>query len=225
MARSMLLLLGFAACATAASTPDGGSGTPSDGQPGPGPGNVDAPPGATPDAPGTQLLLTVAKSGNGLGTITADVGGINCGPTCMAGYAPGTMVTLTAAAGPGDHFGGWSGGGCTGTGTCVTSISQATGEVSASFTCATAAGSFVYTGAAQSFTIGSCIANVHVEAWGSQGASGQTNGTQGGFGGYAKGDLVGTSAGQVFTVMVGGQATFNGGGAGASLNGFAANRR
>ena len=38
----------------------------------------------------------------------------------------GQMITLTAAAGAGSMFSGWSGGGCTGTGLCVVPISAAT---------------------------------------------------------------------------------------------------
>jgi hypothetical protein len=35
-------------------------------------------------------------------------------------------VTLTATAGPGSTFAGWSGGGCSGTGTCVVTVTSAT---------------------------------------------------------------------------------------------------
>ena len=79
------------------------------------------------------VTLTVAKAGNGTGTVTSDVGGINCGSTCAVGYPNGTVVTLTAAAGAGQNFEGWSGGGCSGTGTCVVTLTAAT-TVTATFT-------------------------------------------------------------------------------------------
>jgi hypothetical protein len=79
------------------------------------------------------VTLTVAKAGNGTGTVTSDVGGINCGSTCAVGYPNGTVVTLTAAPGTGQNFTGWSGGGCSGTGTCVVTLTAAT-TVTATFT-------------------------------------------------------------------------------------------
>ena len=79
------------------------------------------------------VTLTVAKAGNGTGTVTSDVGGINCGSTCAVGYPSGTVVTLTATPGTGQDFTGWSGGGCSGTGTCVVTMTAAT-TVTATFT-------------------------------------------------------------------------------------------
>lgn len=52
------------------------------------------------------------------GTVTSAPAGINCGADCIAGFTPGTTVTLTASTGPGASFVGWSGGGCSGTGSC-----------------------------------------------------------------------------------------------------------
>jgi uncharacterized repeat protein (TIGR02543 family) len=49
--------------------------------------------------------------------------GINCGSECSENYLNSTAVTLTASAESGFVFEGWSGGGCTGTGTCVVTIS------------------------------------------------------------------------------------------------------
>ena len=68
--------------------------------------------------------LVVTKTGSGTGTVTSDVGGINCGATCSADYTGGTAVTLTAAAPSGSRFAGWSGEGCSGTGTCAVTMSQ-----------------------------------------------------------------------------------------------------
>ena len=51
-----------------------------------------------------------------------------CAPT----YAFGTKVTLAAAPGAGSSFGGWSGGGCAGTGPCVVTM-EADTTVTATF--------------------------------------------------------------------------------------------
>ncbi|MGE0357578.1 MAG: M12 family metallo-peptidase, partial [Burkholderiales bacterium] len=76
--------------------------------------------------------LTVNKSGSGTATVTSNPAGIDCGATCAADFTGGTMVTLTAAPSAGSIFTGWSGGGCSGTGTCVVTIAAAT-TVTASF--------------------------------------------------------------------------------------------
>jgi hypothetical protein len=69
-------------------------------------------------------LLTVSKAGLGTGTVTSDFAGINCGATCSANFADGTVVTLTAATASGSAFSGWSGD-CSGTGSCIVTMSQA----------------------------------------------------------------------------------------------------
>src|SRR5207249_4903256 len=51
--------------------------------------------------------------------------GIACGATCAATYASGSSVTLTAVPAAGSTFSGWSGGSCTGTGTCTVTMSAA----------------------------------------------------------------------------------------------------
>jgi Divergent InlB B-repeat domain len=70
-------------------------------------------------SPATGLSLTVSKSGTGQGTVSSSPAGISCGTDCTQSYASGTVVTLSAAASSGSKFGGWSGGGCAGTGTCT----------------------------------------------------------------------------------------------------------
>ena len=54
----------------------------------------------------------------------SNVAGINCGSSCSATYNSGTSVTLTATAGGGYVFSGWSGV-CSGTGSCVVTMTQA----------------------------------------------------------------------------------------------------
>ena len=79
-----------------------------------------------------QFTLSVAKAGTGSGTVTSSPAGINCGADCSEPYNSGTSVTLTASPSGGSTFAGWSGGGCSGTGTCVILISSAT-TVTATF--------------------------------------------------------------------------------------------
>jgi hypothetical protein len=76
--------------------------------------------------------LSVAKVGNGSGTVTSSPSGINCGATCTKNYLAGTVVTLTATAATGTTFAGWSGGGCSGTGTCTVTVNSFT-AVTANF--------------------------------------------------------------------------------------------
>lgn len=83
------------------------------------------------------FALTVNKTGTGSGTVTSSPAGINCGATCSASFAQGTTVTLTAAPASGSVFAGWSGGGCSGTGTCTVTMS-AVQSVTATFNTAPA---------------------------------------------------------------------------------------
>jgi hypothetical protein len=69
----------------------------------------------------STLNLTVTKAGLGSGTVSSSPGGINCGSDCTEAFLSGTVVTLTAAPSAGSQFGGWSGGGCAGTGPCMLS--------------------------------------------------------------------------------------------------------
>lgn len=68
--------------------------------------------------------LTVTRAGAGSGAVTSAPAGISCGTDCTETYAQNTAVTLTAAAGAGSVFTGWSGA-CTGTSTCAVSMSAA----------------------------------------------------------------------------------------------------
>jgi hypothetical protein len=65
-------------------------------------------------------ILTVNFLGSGTGTVTSPT--FSCASTaisCVDSFPAGTTVTLTATPVAPSTFGGWSGGGCTGTSTCV----------------------------------------------------------------------------------------------------------
>jgi photosystem II stability/assembly factor-like uncharacterized protein len=72
----------------------------------------------------TKFALTVSEAGTGTGTVSSSPTGISCPSTCSANFNSGTVVTLTAAAGTGSTFAGWSGA-CTGTGNCSVTMSAA----------------------------------------------------------------------------------------------------
>jgi List-Bact-rpt repeat protein len=81
--------------------------------------------------PPTQQALSVTLAGTGTGSVTSSPAGINCGATCGASFNTGTPVTLTATAGVGSTFTGWSGA-CSGTGACVVTMNAAA-SVTATF--------------------------------------------------------------------------------------------
>lgn len=74
--------------------------------------------------PGPQLL-TIEKVGSGAGTVTSTPAGIQCGVTCSTMFDFGTTVTLSAEPMGDSTFAGWSGSGCSGTGTCQVKMIQA----------------------------------------------------------------------------------------------------
>jgi hypothetical protein len=57
--------------------------------------------------------------------VTSNPAGLSCPAACSAAFDAGTNVTLTAAAASGSTFAGWSGEGCSGTGPCTVSMTQA----------------------------------------------------------------------------------------------------
>ena len=79
-----------------------------------------------------SFTLTVNRTGAGTGTVVSAPAGITCGSVCSRTFGAGAVVTLTATAAAGSVFTGWSGGGCSGTGSCVVTIAGAT-TVSAGF--------------------------------------------------------------------------------------------
>ena len=81
-----------------------------------------------------RRVLTVTPSGTGSGSVTGN--GLNCSwngsssETCSVSLAHNTAVSLTASPSAGSAFSDWSGGsgsatGCSGTGACAFTISQA----------------------------------------------------------------------------------------------------
>jgi sugar lactone lactonase YvrE len=72
-----------------------------------------------------KFKLTVTKAGTGSGKVTSSPASISCGATCSAEFEEGTEVTLSASPEAGSTFSGWSGSGCTGTGTCKVTMNEA----------------------------------------------------------------------------------------------------
>ncbi|MFA6553910.1 MAG: hypothetical protein WCS89_00170 [Candidatus Paceibacterota bacterium] len=71
--------------------------------------------------PATAYSLSVSKYGTGQGTVTG--GSINCGSSCsLSDVTPRTSISLTAIPASGSTFSGWSGGGCSGNGSCNVTI-------------------------------------------------------------------------------------------------------
>jgi len=81
--------------------------------------------GAAGDAP-AQVSLTITRSGTGSGAVTSSPAGIDCGTSCSMTVARGTQVTLTATPDSSSDFAAWSGAGCSGTGTCVVTVTADT---------------------------------------------------------------------------------------------------
>ena len=73
------------------------------------------------------LTLTVTITGSGSGTVAG------CTATCSYSVPVGAVIPLTAQTSAGATFAGWSGGGCSGTGTCTVTMT-ANQNVTASFT-------------------------------------------------------------------------------------------
>lgn len=79
------------------------------------------------------FTLTTTVTGSASGTVTSSPTGINCGSDCSEVYAVNTNVTLTAAAGSGGSFKGWSGGGCSGSSATCSVFMSAAKSVKATF--------------------------------------------------------------------------------------------
>ena len=84
--------------------------------------------------------LAVTVTGDGTGTVTDGAeGSINCSEgstgTCADSYSTGTAVTLTAAAGGGSVFAGWTSGDCAGTNPVCNLTLSANRSATAAFEC------------------------------------------------------------------------------------------
>lgn len=78
------------------------------------------------DGTGTPTFsLTVQTAGLGSGRVWSTPAGIDCPADCTESYTAGTAVHLTAEAHPGSVFAGWSGAGCSGTGSCTVNLDAA----------------------------------------------------------------------------------------------------
>ncbi|MBX3274433.1 MAG: InlB B-repeat-containing protein [Sandaracinaceae bacterium] len=78
--------------------------------------------------------LSVARAGNGAGSVTSSPAGIACGTTCDAAFAHGTLVTLTAAEDVATStFAGWTGACAGASRSCAVSMTEAR-SVTATFT-------------------------------------------------------------------------------------------
>jgi hypothetical protein len=75
--------------------------------------------------------LALLKSGTGTGKVTGT--GIDCGKDCSESYNAGTSVALSVNADANSDFTNWSGGGCSGNGSCNVVMSSAK-TVTAKFT-------------------------------------------------------------------------------------------
>jgi hypothetical protein len=76
-------------------------------------------------------LLTIATAGTGHGRVYATPGS-PCESICSEGFVEGSTVLLSAAPASGSAFAGWSGAGCSGTGTCEVTL-WASATVTATF--------------------------------------------------------------------------------------------
>ncbi len=69
-----------------------------------------------------NFTLFAVTNGTGAGSVVSTPAGINCGTDCNQVYTANQTVTLTAVPATGSSFGGWTGGGCTGTAPCVVTV-------------------------------------------------------------------------------------------------------
>lgn len=106
--------------------------------------------------PEPDYTLTVTGVGTGTGTVTSSPAGISCGATCTYDFDASAVVTLTATATNPNYFAGWSGAGCSGTSTCVVTMSEAR-AVTATFslygTMTAGSGGSIVAGAGGSITV------------------------------------------------------------------------
>ena len=135
---------------------------------------------ATFNSSNASFTLSVTRAGTGTGTVTSNPSGINCGASCTANYASGASVTSTAAGASGSTFAGW-GGSCSGTGSCVLSMT-ASRSVTATFntgggTGGTCANPVTFTSQSGNFNTTGAVCyrtNQNIAGWGCSNFDGRT---------------------------------------------------
>jgi hypothetical protein len=80
----------------------------------------------------TRHTAALPPQQTGAGRVTIQPGNSTCTTECSRVFQQGTTVTLSATPDTGSIFRGWTGGGCSGTGSCTVTMSQAR-EVTATF--------------------------------------------------------------------------------------------
>lgn len=75
--------------------------------------------------PTQEAQLSITRDGSGSGTVTSVPAGIDCGAVCSANFTLNSTVKLSASPASGSSFKGWTGSGCTGTGECEVTMSEA----------------------------------------------------------------------------------------------------
>ena len=78
------------------------------------------------------FLLSVERTGTGVGTVASEPAGIECDATCSHKFWEGERVELNEKPEAGSTFASWSGGACSGTGTCKVTMNADT-NVTATF--------------------------------------------------------------------------------------------
>jgi hypothetical protein len=172
----------------------------------------------------SSYALSVSKSGSGSGTITSNTGGINCGSTCSATFNSGTTVTLTASPASGSTFGGWSDA-CTGTGTCIVTMTAAQ-TVGATFTSSGGSSSSSSGGSSGGSSGSSSGGSSGSSSGGSSGSSsgGSSGSSSGGSSGSSSGGSSGSSSGGSSGSSSGGSSGSNSGSSGSASSGGSASR-
>jgi Divergent InlB B-repeat domain len=80
-----------------------------------------------------QHAVSVRKEGTGAGSVVSEPAGLSCGGVCVGFFTEDEQVTLSAVPSGDSTFIGWSGAGCSGTGTCVVQASGPLQSVVANF--------------------------------------------------------------------------------------------
>jgi len=70
----------------------------------------------------SQYELSVTLRGPAGGSVQSSPAGIDCGQDCSQSFNPGQSVTLAASTDACVDFTGWSGGGCSGSGSCTITL-------------------------------------------------------------------------------------------------------